>query len=83
MATKKTKVRLFIEGSTDDTNGDLRQGFIGLLRNVPILTGKMPSIVLGGGVRQTIDKFSNASHTYRTSISADSYEIVDMQSTSQ
>ncbi len=48
---------LFIEGTTDDTNGDLRQGFESLFKNE--LQGKMPSIKLGNGIHQTIDKFKN------------------------
>jgi Domain of unknown function (DUF4276) len=58
MATKRPKkVLLFIEGTTDDTNGDLRQGFENLLKKE--LAGKMPSIKLGDGMNQTITKFSN------------------------
>ena len=58
MATKRPqKVILFIEGTTDDTNGDLRQGFENLLKKE--LAGKMPTIKLGNGNRQTVDKFLN------------------------
>ena len=58
MGTKRPrKVVLFIEGTTDDTNGDLRQGFENLLKKE--LEGKMPSIKLGNGNRQTVDKFKN------------------------
>ena len=58
MVTKRTKkVFLFIEGTSDDTNGDLRQGFENLLKEE--LAGKMPSIKLGDGMNQTIAKFSN------------------------
>ena len=58
MATKRSqKVILFIEGTTDDTNGDLRQGFENLLKKE--LEGKMPTIKLGNGVTQTIRKFIN------------------------
>ena len=58
MATKRPhKVVLFIEGTTDDTNGDLRQGFENLLKKE--LAEKMPRIKLGNGITQTIDKFSN------------------------
>jgi hypothetical protein len=59
MATKKPqKVTLFIEGTSDDTNGDLRQGFENLLKKE--LAGKMPSIKLGDGIHPTIAKFSKA-----------------------
>ena len=58
MATKRPqKVVLFVEGTTDDTNGDLRQGFENLLKKE--LAEKMPRIKLGNGITQTIDKFSN------------------------
>lgn len=58
MATKRPqKVVLYVEGTTDDTNGDLRQGFENLLKKE--LAGKMPSIKLGDGISQTIDKFKN------------------------
>lgn len=58
MVTKRLKkVLLFIEGTSDDTNGDLRQGFENLLKKE--LAGKMPSIKLGDGMNQTITKFSN------------------------
>jgi glycogen synthase len=58
MATKRPrKVVLYVEGTTDDTNGDLRQGFENLLKKE--LAGKMPSIKLGDGITQTIDKFKN------------------------
>ena len=56
MATKRPqRVVLFIEGTTDDTNGDLRQGFENLLKKE--LEGKMPTIKLGNGITQTVDKF--------------------------
>ena len=59
MGTKRPqKVLLFIEGTTDDTNGDLRQGFEDLLKKE--LKGKMPTIKLGNGITQTIHKFLNA-----------------------
>ena len=58
MATKRPqKVVLFVEGTSDDTNGDLRQGFENLLKKE--LAEKMPRIKLGNGITQTIDKFSN------------------------
>ena len=58
MVTKRTqKVVLFVEGTNDDTNGDLRQGFENLLKKE--LAGKMPIIKLGNGNTQTIRKFSN------------------------
>ena len=58
MVTKRAqKVVLFVEGTNDDTNGDLRQGFENLLKKE--LAGKMPIIKLGNGINQTINKFSN------------------------
>ena len=46
---------LFIEGTSDDTNGDLRRGFSKLLSQK--LKGEMPRIKMGNGVKSTIDKF--------------------------
>jgi Domain of unknown function (DUF4276) len=66
MAAKKhRKVVLFIEGTTDETNGDLRQGFERLLAKEANLQGKMPRIVLGNGISQTIDKFINAHEDHK------------------
>ncbi len=59
MATKKTKIILFIEGNSEVNNGDLRQGFEKLLLNTNKLAGKLPRIKLGGGKKQTIDAFLN------------------------
>lgn len=64
MAAKKPqKVKLFIEGTSDDTNGDLRQGFENLLKKELGAAQKMPKIILGNGVTQTIDKFTYAGDT--------------------
>lgn len=52
---------LFIEGTTDTSNGNLRQGFNKLL--VKKLAGKMPTISMGDGKKQTIDKFKNSSNS--------------------
>lgn len=49
---------LFIEGTTDTSNGNLREGFNKLL--VKKLEGKMPTISMGDGKKQTIDKFKNS-----------------------
>lgn len=58
MVTKRTqKVVLFVEGTNDDSNGDLRQGFENLLKKE--LAGKMPIIKLGNGINPTITKFKN------------------------
>ena len=52
---------LFIEGTTDTSNGNLREGFNKLL--VKKLAGKMPTISMGDGKKQTIDKFKNSSNS--------------------
>ncbi len=54
-------VILFIEGTNDDTNGDLRNGFATLLEKV--LKGRMPRLVMGDGREQTIKKFQNEKRT--------------------
>ena len=48
---------LFIEGSRDETNGDLAEGFKILFEKK--LAGKMPRIVMGNGKNETVDKFLN------------------------
>jgi hypothetical protein len=50
-------VKVFIEGSTDDTNGNLRIAFSELFKK--LLAGNMPRIVMGNDTRQTLDKFIN------------------------
>jgi hypothetical protein len=55
MVKEKT---LYVEGSLDAGNGDLRQGFSCLLEKK--LKGKMPRIVMGGGKKNAIDKFINS-----------------------
>jgi hypothetical protein len=53
MATKK--FLLFVEGDSDTTNGNLRQGLASLLERR--IGKKMPTIILGGGKSQTVHKF--------------------------
>jgi uncharacterized protein DUF4276 len=50
-------VKIFIEGTTDDTNGDLREGFRKLFEQK--LSGKMPRIILGDDQKSTVRKFLN------------------------
>jgi hypothetical protein len=52
---KKQQYVLYIEGTTDDTNGDLRQGFSHLLSQK--LEGNMPRIKMADGKSQAIAKF--------------------------
>jgi hypothetical protein len=52
---------LIIEGTTDTTNGDLRMAFARLLEQK--LRGKMPRIIMGNGVKKTVDKFLNQPQT--------------------
>jgi hypothetical protein len=49
---------LFIEGTKDNSNGDLRQGFRKLFEKK--VKGSMPRISMGEGKDQTIKKFINA-----------------------
>jgi len=49
---------LFVEGTADDKNGDLRLGFGRLLSQK--LFGKMPRIIMGNGISETADKYKNA-----------------------
>ncbi len=48
---------LFIEGTSDDTNGSLREGFHKLL--IQLLKGDMPRIKMGNNGRQTVKFFKN------------------------
>lgn len=48
---------LFIEGTKDLDNGDLRKAFAKLLEKE--LKGNMPRIVMGNGKEQTVDKFQS------------------------
>lgn len=57
MVSRSTKV-LFIEGTSDDTNGDLGRGFSALLKQK--LASKMPRVIMGNGISETIDKYKNA-----------------------
>ena len=52
MGTKKI---LFIEGGSETTNGDLRQGFSKLFEK--LVPGHLPKIILGNGKSQAIQKF--------------------------
>ncbi len=49
---------LFIEGTTNEDNGDLSEGFRMLFEQK--LKGKMPKIKMGDGKGSTIDKFQYA-----------------------
>lgn len=49
---------LFIEGAKDTRNGNLRAGFGSLLEKM--IKGNMPTISMGEGKSQTIDKFKNS-----------------------
>lgn len=55
---KPQKLVLFIEGSSNTSNGVLAQGFRKLLAQK--LKGKMPQIIMSDGKDQAIRKFSNS-----------------------
>ena len=57
---KKHRIRpiLFVEGSANTSNGNLRLGINKLLAQV--LRGKMPKIIMGEGRSQTVRKFKNS-----------------------
>ncbi|MFQ3597761.1 MAG: DUF4276 family protein [Chloroherpetonaceae bacterium] len=57
------EVKLFIEGTNDNKNGDLRKGFGSLLEK--ILKGRMPRIIMGDDRKQTIKKFLNETDAER------------------
>ena len=57
MATKKSieKKVIYIEGTSDLDNGSLRKAFSTLLQKE--LKGRMPQVIMGDGISQTVDKF--------------------------
>lgn len=58
MATANTMGKvIYIEGTQDLDNGDLRRAFAKLLEKE--LKGKMPRIIMGNGKGQTVDKFQS------------------------
>jgi hypothetical protein len=69
---KKRDKILFIEGTSDTSNGDLRRGFHKLFEQK--LKGKMPRIVMGDGKNQAINKF------LKNRRSKKSYLLVDLDS---
>lgn len=56
----KNVIYLFIEGTRDTSNGDLREGFRKLFEQK--VKGIMPRISMGDGKKQTIDKFIHTDH---------------------
>ncbi|MEM9885096.1 MAG: DUF4276 family protein [Bacteroidota bacterium] len=59
--SKKKKI-LFIEGTSDKSNGDLSQGFYKLLRQE--LEGNMPKIAMANGKMHAIKKFKNSKSAF-------------------
>lgn len=51
----QAKKVIFVEGTTDCDNGNLRKAFAALLEQE--LPGKMPQVIMGDGISQTVDKF--------------------------
>ncbi|MCW3126253.1 MAG: hypothetical protein JWO03_1911 [Bacteroidetes bacterium] len=66
--------RLFIEGTTEDDNGDLSQGFRMLFEKK--LKGKMPKIQMGDGKVSAIDMFKNT--VYKAGEKDDRFLLVDL-----
>ena len=66
----KKKKTLFIEGTKDRSNGNLRQGFHKLLKSE--LKGIMPKIIMGNGKSQAITKFK------KSNLSDFSYLLIDL-----
>ena len=46
---------LYIEGTSDLDNGNLRKAFATLLEKE--LKGRIPQVIMGDGISQTVDKF--------------------------
>jgi len=70
MAKKKVKKMLFIEGTSNKSNGDLSQGFHKLLSQK--LAGTMPRIVMGNNKPDSIRKFKNSGQ-----LAEKSYLLID------
>ncbi|MBS1622873.1 MAG: DUF4276 family protein [Bacteroidetes bacterium] len=71
--------RLFIEGTTEDDNGDLSQGFRMLLEQK--LKGRMPRIQMGDGKGTAIDMFKNT--VYEKEKKEDRFLLVDLDATEE
>lgn len=67
---------LFIEGTSYDTNGNLREGFNKLLKHK--LTGSMPRIKMCSDTNCAVNIFKNNSKTKR--MSCKSYLLIDLDS---
>ncbi len=65
---------LFIEGTKDDTNGNLREGFHKLL--VQKLKGNMPRIKMGNGVTEAKKTFIN--NSTNKNLSEYSFLLIDL-----
>lgn len=61
---------LFIEGTSDRSNGILSQGFHKLIKQ--LLEGNMPKIIMGDGKNQAINKFK------KNKLSELSYLLIDL-----
>lgn len=75
---------LYIEGTRDDTNGDLREGFRILLEQK--LKGKMPRIFMCNGKSETIEYYRNPKVNARYQhvsalIDSDTHETADQRQT--
>ena len=76
MARKKQHNKmLFIEGTSDTSNGVLSQGFYKLLKKK--LEGKMPKINMADGKNQAIKKFKN------NKVSKKGYLLIDLDTVEQ
>jgi hypothetical protein len=67
---------LFIEGTTDDTNGDLKKGFTALFKT--ILDQKMPKIIMGDDKDNTIDMFKNTVYPAKAGESIVRFLLLDL-----
>ncbi len=72
---------LFIEGTRDDTNGDLKQGFTILLKKK--LDGKMPTIKMADGKTTAVDKFKNTQYDLKPGESIDRFLLVDLDASDE
>lgn len=70
------KKKLFIEGTTNDTNGDLAMGFTALFKQK--LDKKMPQIIMADGKTTAIDKFKNTLYPVKPNETIDRFLLVDL-----
>ena len=66
---------IYIEGTNDTENGDLKKSFHALFEKAGIT--KQPKIIMGDGISQTIDKFKNLEWTEKKRTKYEKLLLID------